>query len=314
MATVINIQGFPVIGENPGQVKIIDALAAQIPVKGPQQRVALRRRAPDFPVGFISERQLRRAQRFGRRHILAGLQKVVILGAGQFGQPRQPYRTPIPDPGHFRQQLRFLRPVPGAVFVQIVARRRGGQFVVQAENCGRGSFLPITVRQSEKGRPAQGRGRRDGRQPRLFPAQDPALSQQRQLRAGLPHQVNPPVGKEGKEAVPALPYAQVNFIKPVQIDDKVELAAQQQGVGYNYRLLRLFLPRESQFENYRLPRPAVGGKPAAQSALQGGVNIPRYRAAEQTDDYRVLPPLARRHCIQAPFTVGMFRIAVKGVI
>ena len=73
MAAFIPIQNFRMVGENPGQVKVVDALALQIPVELPQQRIA------PFHNGFIKSVRgigrfpFLRAQRLGRRRILIGL-------------------------------------------------------------------------------------------------------------------------------------------------------------------------------------------------------------------------------------------------
>ena len=109
--------------------------------------------------------------------------------------------------------------------------------MVQANNPPLGSFLPPAVHQTENRRPAQWRTFSGRRQPRLFPAQDADLSRQQQLLSRQTHPVFPQNRKEGKCAFPS--GAAGYFIEPVQVDDEVELAAQQQGIGNNQGLLRL---------------------------------------------------------------------------
>ena len=187
------------VGENPGQVKVVDALPLQILPQIPQLRIALFQQGFPGRAGSIGKFQLLGAQRLGPRQILAGLQKVVILGPGQCRQPGQHCRTALPEPSRCRQGFSFiLQPTPGAVLFQGIGRLRLRQFMIPLDNPPFGSFLPIAVHQSEKGRPTQG-GVLSGRRPSgLFPAQNPDMSRQQNLRVSQSHPIAPPGGKERK--------------------------------------------------------------------------------------------------------------------
>ena len=206
-----------------------------------------------------------------------------------------------------------MQPAPGTALLQAVGRLRCRQFTVPLDNLSGGSFLPIAVHQSESRRPAQWGNCPGRRQPRLFPAQEPGISRQQNLLSGQSHPLMPPEGKEGKTALLKIPsHAAGQFIVPIQVDDEVKFAAQQHSVGHNYSLLRLFDRLGGQFEDYRLPRPVVGDKIAAEGAFEIGFDQLRYRTAEQTDNYRVLPPTPGRHCIQVVVRRSP-GIAVKGM-
>ena len=152
VAALINIQGFRVIGENPGQVKIVDPLLGQIPADPGQQRITLCQKGSGSSVGFIGYIPLLRARRFGRRRILVGLQKMVILGPGPVRQPGQHCRTAIPEPGRGRQRFILpFQPTAGAMFFQVVGRLRCRQFMIPSDNFGGDAFLPVAVQQPEKG-------------------------------------------------------------------------------------------------------------------------------------------------------------------